>query len=593
MKNFGTKWLLALATILSVNGMFSSTVLAGEQQERSNRITNNTTPSGSAKSLEIPVLQSPPIETSVEAMAQVTSVSQLSDVQPTDWAFQALQSLVERYGCIVGYPDSTFRGDRALTRYEFAAGVNACLDRINELITSSTADLVTQEDLTSLQRLQEEFAAELAALRGRVDTLEAHAAELEANQFSTTTKLFGNAIFAVSDVFGEDGDNNQTVLQERVSLNLVSSFTGRDTLLLGIFAGNVPIGGVRDGVLSAGGGGFNLPGVEVDTNVGGIPLRAATTTAEGTLSSQFGANTDNGLLLAAIAYSFPAGKDLNIAVVNALAPFQIYAPTLNPYLDDKESGTGAISVFGEYNPIYTLNAGAGVILNYDISNSLKLTAGYLADGLRVGNPGPDAGLFNGGYGILGQLTWNVTKNFAIAGVYTNDYAPEGQFGFNYNALGVTGTAVVNSLAGQDISPGEGFGFDRSSVITNGYGVQFSWKVSPKFAVSGWFSTFYSRLIGEGDGNILTYALTFAFPDLGKEGNLLGLVVGAEPYLTNFDGGNPQPFEVDVPLHIEAFYRYQLFDRVSITPGIIWLTAPNQDNNNGSDVIATIRTTFQF
>lgn len=61
------------------------------------------------------------------AMAQVTSVSQLSDVQPTDWAFQALQSLVERYGVIAGYPDSTFRGNRALTRYEFAAGLNAPL----------------------------------------------------------------------------------------------------------------------------------------------------------------------------------------------------------------------------------------------------------------------------------------------------------------------------------------------------------------------------------------------------------------------------------------------------------------------------------
>lgn len=35
---------------------------------------------------------------------QVTSVSQFSDVQTTDWAFQALQSLVERYGCIADYP---------------------------------------------------------------------------------------------------------------------------------------------------------------------------------------------------------------------------------------------------------------------------------------------------------------------------------------------------------------------------------------------------------------------------------------------------------------------------------------------------------
>ena len=69
-------------------------------------------------------------------MSQITSVSQLSDVQPTDWAYQALQSLVERYGCIAGYPDGTFKGKRALTRFEFAAGMNACLDRISELIAS-------------------------------------------------------------------------------------------------------------------------------------------------------------------------------------------------------------------------------------------------------------------------------------------------------------------------------------------------------------------------------------------------------------------------------------------------------------------------
>ena len=66
------------------------------------------------------------------SMGQVTSVSQFSDVQPTDWAFQALQSLVERYGCIAGYPNGTYRGNRAMTRYEFAAGLNACLNRVNE-----------------------------------------------------------------------------------------------------------------------------------------------------------------------------------------------------------------------------------------------------------------------------------------------------------------------------------------------------------------------------------------------------------------------------------------------------------------------------
>ena len=124
-------------------------------------------------SLEMPSVSALEAE---EAIDQVTSVSQLSDVQPTDWAFQALQSLVERYGCIAGYPDSTYKGNRAMTRFEFAAGLNACLDRITELIAVATSNLVTREDLAILQRLQEEFGAELAVLRGRVDSLEARTA---------------------------------------------------------------------------------------------------------------------------------------------------------------------------------------------------------------------------------------------------------------------------------------------------------------------------------------------------------------------------------------------------------------------------------
>ncbi|MDB9484565.1 iron uptake porin, partial [Dolichospermum circinale CS-537/05] len=177
-------------------------------------------------------------------LSQVTSVSQFSDVQPTDWAFQSLQSLVERYGCAAGYPSGTFRGNRALSRYEFAAGLNSCLDRVNELIATATADLVTKQDLATLQRLQEEFSTELATIRGQVDALEARTGELEANQFSTTTKLSGEAIFNLSQAFGDkvavqssasgtspttDLNSNAT-FSDRVRLSLNSSFTGTDQL---------------------------------------------------------------------------------------------------------------------------------------------------------------------------------------------------------------------------------------------------------------------------------------------------------------------------------------------------------------------------
>ena len=113
-----------------------------------------------------------------ESKNQVTSVTQFSDVQPTDWAYQALSNLVEKYGCVAGYPNGTYKGGQAMTRYEAAALLNACLDRVTE---------VTDE----LQRLMEEFKAELATLRGRVDGLEKKVGKLEAQQFSTTTKLRG------------------------------------------------------------------------------------------------------------------------------------------------------------------------------------------------------------------------------------------------------------------------------------------------------------------------------------------------------------------------------------------------------------------
>ena len=173
----------------------------------------------------------------------VTSVSQLSDVRPTDWAFTALQSLVERYGCIAGYPDHTFRGKQATSRYEFAAGLNACLDKINEIISAGLADKVSKEDLATLQKLQEEFAAELATLRGRVDALDAKTAKLEAQQFSTTTKLRGEAIFglaAASDGVGAPFDRTNTIFSYRARLNLDTSFTGKDLLRTRLQASNTP-----------------------------------------------------------------------------------------------------------------------------------------------------------------------------------------------------------------------------------------------------------------------------------------------------------------------------------------------------------------
>ncbi len=115
-------------------------------------------------------------------------------IRPTDWEYTSLQLLVERYGCISGFPNNSNAKQQVLTRYQFAAGLQNCLDKMNEIIAAGLRDKVDDDDIRLLQKLQEEFAAELASSRGRVDALEARTTPLESQQLSTTTKLNASPI---------------------------------------------------------------------------------------------------------------------------------------------------------------------------------------------------------------------------------------------------------------------------------------------------------------------------------------------------------------------------------------------------------------
>jgi hypothetical protein len=130
--------------------------------------------------------------------AQVNSVSELTDVDPSSWAFQSLKAIVERFGCLEGYPSKAFLGNQSLTRYEFSAGLNACLEKVAEQIAVGTASKATKADLLTLQRLQEDFSSELATLRTRVDALELQTKSLENHLFSTTAKLDGSVVMAIT-----------------------------------------------------------------------------------------------------------------------------------------------------------------------------------------------------------------------------------------------------------------------------------------------------------------------------------------------------------------------------------------------------------
>lgn len=513
-------------------------------------------------------------------LSQVTSVSQFSDVQPTDWAFQALQSLVERYGCIAGYPDSTYRGNRALTRYEFAAGLNACLDRINELIATATADLVTKEDLATLQRLQEEFSAELATLRGRVDALEARTAELEANQFSTTTKLVGEAIFALTDTLGEAGEDTNTVFGNRVRLEFQSSFTGRDILHTRIAASNLDAFGVGNAVPTA--SDLNRDGVAGD----------ALSSSEGFQTFNLGPGNNNRVTLDWLAYEFPFGASkVYLAATGGL--HADYTPTLNPYFYDADGGNGSLSVFAQQSPIYRIGGGAGGGISFRVGQApllgpTSLTVGYLAD--SGSNPGRDFGIGGGDYGALAQLNFTVSDRLGIAATYVHGYHnggnpifDAGTSGRNPNA-GIVGTSFANlprDLGGNS-NPG----------VTNSYGLQAAFRLSNALSISGFamYTDFKGNGIGDDD-QIWSYGAGLALPDLGGRGNILGIFAGAQPYSGNrSEVGNRRG---EIPYHLEAFYKYRLTDNISVTPGVIWLTNPNQSGNADDAVIGTLRTTFTF
>jgi Carbohydrate-selective porin, OprB family/S-layer homology domain len=512
------------------------------------------------------------------SMAQVTSVSQLSDVKPTDWAFQALQSLVERYGCIVGYPDRTYRGNRALTRYEFAAGLNACMDRVNELIAAATSDLVKKTDLATLQKLQEEFAAELATLRGRVDNLEAKTTTLEKQQFSTTTKLNAELVtglvgVAAGTTTGFDPLGNllpgravsrNTVLGYRARLNLDTSFTGEDLLRTRIQAGNSD---------------FSQAAM-------GIP--------EGSL--RLAGNSDSRATIDALLYQFPLGKQTGVTLEANAGAIDDFTDTLNPYLDG-DGGTGALTHFGTRNPIYYLVGGAGIGIKHQFGEKLELSAGFLAS--DPANPTGAAGLFKGAYGAIAQLTFKPSAQLKVGFTYVNAYKNTFQSGGS-----PTGSIRANLLTGVD-TDGDGVNDSLATIdnpfVSNSFGFGASFQLTPNIVINGNLGYTKSRILAAGTlptGNldIWNWSVGLAFPDLGKKGNLAGLIVGMEPKVTGVSSSlSAADFTPDrnTSLHIEGFYQYQLNDKISITPGIIWLTAPDHDNRNSGVVIGTIRTTFTF
>ena len=557
-----------------------------DRQESAVTLQQNLSASSPISNLEVDKL------TETQNVAAVTSVSQLSDVRPTDWAFTALQSLVERYGCIAGYPDSTFRGGKALARYEFAAGLNACLDKINEIISAGLADKVSKEDLGTLQKLQEEFAAELATLRGRVDSLDKKVATLEAQQFSTTTKLTGLAMFnltgatAGGDVIAERNPagnlfanpNRNTVVTQKPNvtfgyylfLNLTTSFTGKDALVTQLVTGNGS--SPANNFVSAGG-----------VNTWGTPFL-----------DQTGVPTANQFNIRELFYSFPVASNVNVVV----------GPRINfyRYFDGNRFTnfvTGATSFNSNGSTLSNaVDRGSGAVVAWTINPQFRLTAAYLGENTEFltapnnnTSSNPEQGLFGGTNTLTAELVYSPSKDSNFRFLYTRS---------NIKATGsrITG-AIAEPLPYGFADDGAGGPIDNATADT--FILNFDWLVSKGFGVFGRYSYGSTKITpippsvqAGGSVNVSAFQFGLAFPDLFKQG-ALGVLSFVVPHSyssgRNFlaSGGGNGATQYD----LEASYYYPISKNIAIVPAVYAIFNPNSFSTNPTVFVGNLRTQFSF
>ncbi|MFB2877717.1 iron uptake porin [Floridanema aerugineum] len=485
------------------------------------------------------------------SLEQVTSVSQLSDVNPTDWAFQALQSLVERYGCIAGYPDKTYRGNRALSRYEFAAGLNVCLDKIQELIAANSATFIHMEDWKTISKLQEDFTTELASLRDRITALELRTLALEKQPFSTTTKLSGQAIFAFAvpisdrqrpliqaDLKTSVTNDDRAIFANVLQLTLNTSFTGKNLLSAQLLAYNAQS--------------FNV-----------YPEGFSFIPQDGT--------PNNSVIIDNLSYSFPIGDRIQVNLfASGAGSADIVTTTISPL---NNSAQGSLSNFS-FPPQYQYNnptTGAGASLNFKLSKNWIWDFGFTS--APIPNiPSAGAGLFNGSYTLNTQLNY-LSDWLDISFYYANSYV-------NRNF----GSAVL-LLAGYQPN----LLTESTTQISNIYATQFNFKLgnNRQFNIGGGFV--YAKVQGIGsrpDYDAWSYQATFAWNT--PDGSQLGILAGVPPYTRDLANQSK-----NTGLIAEVYYRYQLNDNISITPSITRQVNPYNVESNPNAWIGAIRTTFSF
>lgn len=359
------------------------------------------------------------------------------------------------------------------------------------------------------------------------------------NQFSLNTKLQGQVIFGATGSTSGDFSRN-TAFGHRTRLEFKTSIGDSGLLTTRLQAVGLGLS--------------NAPAQD--------PLAAPLpSTLEGALSWTDGTTTSS-VGIDALKYEFPLGSSTQVAVIANAGAADDFADTINPYFDG-DGASGSISQFGNRPSIYYGVQGAGVGIRQKLGDSAEFSVGYLS---RSANTQVAGGLTGGGYGALAQLTLKAGESSKFGLTYVRAFNSD------------PGTGSPNANAGGE---------------SNNFGAQASFQLAPELALGGWAGYTQNKLANNGgDRQIWNWAVTVAAPDFGGKGNLAGFLVGQEPRVTA-DTNNSATVDGKAGLHIEGFYQIKLNDSLSITPGLIYLAAPNQSPNSNSAVIGALRTTFTF
>ena len=457
---------------------------------------------------------------------QVSSITQLSDVKPTDWAYQALSNLVDRYGCVAGYPNGTYGGSKAMTRFEAAALLNACLDRVTE---------VTDE----LQRLIKEFDAELTIITARVDGLESKVGQLQATQFSTTTKLKGEANFVLGGVPGyktTTGANaGNTAFNYDLRINFDTSFTGKDLLRTRLRSGN-----------------FSSQPFGSSSSL--LKLDKAETSQ--------GTGTSSNVWLDRLYYTFPVSKSVKLTA-GALVRNTEMAWIPSAYKSD------ILDFFqlGGTSGVYNKATGQGFGAQYTQPGK----QGFLANLNYVAENGSDSstGVFDsaGKLNTLAQVGYRAPQWGAAVGYR---YGTEGSRVRNYNALGGGSGALVN-------------GQDSNSVAFNAYWQPKTSGIVPSIS----FGYGYNGVTGSGKAtgatNSQSWFTGLQWSDVFAKGNSAGVAYGQPSNSENASKASM----------LEVFYKYRVSDNIAITPAVFYVSDNQGAKNAASNWGGVIQTTFKF